>query len=170
MFQRLAAVGICALVPGFAHAEAGDTTELHLPGISHHFGAPKQAGKSWNEFHDGLGIQSTRVRSDYVRRITAGFKRDSFGKQGLYAGASFGVRLIDGTVAVDAAVAPMLLYRTTKFDSSARKLIPIVLPTLAIDHKPSGIGANLTILPAGNFGKDLKFPGLIFLQFTYRLK
>lgn len=169
--HRIAAVGICALASGFATAQgAGETLDLQLPGVSHHFGAPKQVGKAWNELHDGLGIQSTRVRNDYVRRYTAGFMRDSFGKQGLYAGVSFGLRLIDGDVTMDVAAAPMLLYRTTRFDSSDRKAIVVALPTVSVQHKASGIGANLTVLPAGNFGKDLKFPGLIYLQFTYRLR
>ena len=165
------AIGICALASGLARAQyGGETLELQLPGVSHHFGAPRQTGKSWNEVHDGLGIQSTRVRGDQVRRMTAGFMRDSFGKQGLYAGGSFGLRLVDGEVSLDAAVAPMLLYRTTKFDSGNRKAIAVVLPTISLQHQASGIGANLTVLPAGNFGKDLKFPGLIYLQFTYRLR
>ena len=152
-----------------AHADEVPVHALHLPGVSHHFGAPKEPGKSWNEFHDGVGFQSTTVRDDRVRRWTAGFMRDSFGKQGLYGGVAYGLRLHDAAVSVDAALAPMLLYRTTTFDSSSRKLIPIVLPTLSVEHKHSGIGANLTVLPAGNFGKDLKFPGLVYLQFTVRL-
>lgn len=164
--------GVLVALPGFA-AAADESIELQLPGVSHHFGAPKVAGRSWNEFHDGFGVQFTEVRgmrADRVRRATAGFMRDSFGKQGLYAGVSYGLRLHDEGVSIDAAAAPMLLLRTVNFDSTARKLIPIVLPTVSVHHKASGIGGNLTVLPAGNFGKDLKFPGLIYLQFTYRIR
>jgi hypothetical protein len=163
--------GVLASLPAAARAER--SIELHLPGISHHFGVPKVEGRSWNELHDGLGVQFTDVSGashDRVRRLTAGFMRDSFGKQGLYAGASYGLRLADDAVSIDALVSPMLLLRTVNFDSTARKLIPIVLPTVSFQHKASGVGGNLTVLPAGNFGKDLKFPGLIYLQFTYRLR
>src|SRR5256885_1516003 len=82
------------------------------------------------------------------------------------------LRLLEGNVEVDLSVAPMLLYRTTRFDdtrgSAPLKLIPVVMPLLSVEHRSSGIGANLTVLPGGNFGKDLQFPGLVFLQFTYR--
>jgi hypothetical protein len=68
----------------------------------------------------------------------------------------------------------MLLYRTTRFDGARGpapyKLIPIVMPLLSVEHRASGIGANMTVLPAGNFGKELRFPGLVFVQFTYRLR
>jgi hypothetical protein len=156
--------------PAFAQDAGATTWQLQLPGISHHFGKPELAGRSYNELHDGLGLQKTEVRPSYVRRMTAGFMRDSFNKQGLYAGASGSWRAFDGAFTVDAGAAAMLLYRTTGFTRDDRKLIPIVLPMLAVEHKASGIGGNLTVLPAGNFGKDLRFPGLIYLQFTYRLR
>lgn len=150
--------------------EAQRSTELQLPGISHHFSAPKVAGRSWNEFHDGIGVQFSNFADGRVRRAIVGFMRDSYGKQGAYAGVAYGVRLHDAAVSIDLAAAPMLLLRTVNFDSTARKLIPIVLPTLSFEHKASRIGGNLTVLPAGNFGKDLRFPGLMYLQFTYRLR
>ncbi len=154
---------------------AGETSyELQLPGVSHHFGKPRQAGKSWNEFHDGLGLQRTAVRSDLVWRAAGGFIRDSFSRQGLYAGGSIGLRAIDNSIDVEFALAPMLLYRTTRFDNgqgkAPYKLIPIVLPMIVVGHDASGIGINITALPAGNFGKDLRFPALIFAQFTWRIR
>lgn len=124
--------------------------------------------------HDGLGLQWTMRRPATVVRYTAGFMRDSFANQGLYGGASLGARLFTGTVQVDASVAAMLLYRTTRFDDESGrapyKLIPVLMPLLAIEHVTSGVGANVTVLPGGNFGKDLSFPGLVFIQFTYRLR
>jgi hypothetical protein len=155
-------------------AAADDSWELQLPGLSHHFGSPEQPGKSWTDFHDGLGLQRTSRRTDAVIRYTAGFTRDSFGAQGLYAGAAFGYRLLEGALEVDVSAVPMLLYRTTRFDGARGpapyKLIPIVMPLLSVEHRASGIGANMTVLPAGNFGKELRFPGLVFVQFTYRLR
>jgi len=151
-----------------------DSIELQLPGFSHHFSPPKQEGRKWTDFHDGLGVQYTRRDETFVVRYTAGFMRDSFDNPGLYAGGSIGVRLLEGNVEVDVSAAPMLLYRTTRFDDergeAPLKLIPVIMPLLSFEHRPSGIGGNLTILPGGNFGKDLQFPGLVFLQFTYRLR
>lgn len=165
----------CVLA-GFAlEAVAGEQSwELQLPGYSHHFSPPQQPGRHWTDFHDGLGAQRTTRNDDVVVRFTGGFMRDSFDNQGLYAGAAFGWRLLRGDVEVDLSAAPMLLYRTTRFDDASGpaplKLIPVVMPILSFEHRASGIGANLTILPGGNFGKDLQFPGLVFIQFTYRLR
>lgn len=161
------ACGVLAAAPAVA---APATWELHLPGVSHHFGKPKVPGRSYNEFHDGLGLQRTEVRPSYVLRYSAGFMRDSFDKQGGYVGGSIGVRVIDGAYSVDLTAAPMLLYRTTGFTRTDRKFIPILLPMVSFEHKATGLGANLTVLPAGNFGKDMRFPGLVYLQFTYRLQ
>lgn len=152
------------------------TWELQLPGISHHFGTPSQANKSYRHFHDGLGIQRTDDRGEHVVRYSAGFMRDSFGHQGLYIGGSVGYRFNPSdTWRTDVSAAPMLLYRTTRFDDQVHgnapyRWIPIVLPVVAVQHKPSGIGANIIATPGGNFGKNLKFPGLIYAQFTYRLR
>lgn len=156
-------------------AQADQTSwELHLPGYSHHFGSPSQAGRHWTDFHDGLGVQHTTRYDDVVVRYTAGFMRDSFNNQGLYAGGAIGWRLLRGDFEVDLSAAPMLLYRTTRFDdrtgNAPLKLIPAIVPILAIEHRASGIGANITVLPGGNFGKDLHFPGLIFAQVTYRIR
>ncbi|HYS14651.1 MAG TPA: hypothetical protein VEN28_15175 [Burkholderiaceae bacterium] len=165
----------CAL--GFfaaAVSAAEESVELQLPGFSHHFSPPKLQGRSWTDFHDGLGVQLTTRNPNLVFRYTGGFMRDSFNNQGLYAGGAVGVRLLEGNLEADLSLAPMLLYRTTRFDdargSAPLKLIPVVMPLLSFEHRPSGIGGNLTVLPGGNFGKDLQFPGLIFLQFTYRLR
>jgi hypothetical protein len=166
-----------ACVLGFFAADAiaaEDSLELQLPGISYHFSPPQQEGRSWTDFHDGLGVQFTTRHPKLVVRYTAGFMRDSFNNQGLYAGGSVGLRLLEGDVEIDLSAAPMLLYRTTQFDnasgSAPLKLIPVIMPLLSFEHRPSGIGGNLTILPGGNFGKDLQFPGLVFIQFTYRLR
>ncbi len=175
MLKKIAAgmmgiLGIALCPLSEAQAEEAKTSwELQLPGVSHHFGSPSKAGKSWSEFHDGLGLQYSQVNDGWVRRYTAGFMRDSFGKQGGYVGAAFGLRLFDSSYSVDVAAAPMLLYRTVRFDTSDRVLIPIVMPILSIEHKATGIGGNITVLPGGNFGKNLRFPGLIYLQFSYRL-
>jgi hypothetical protein len=164
----------CALCVFAAEALADEkSVELQLPGFSYHFSPPKQEGRSWTDFHDGLGVQFTTRYPQLTVRYTAGFMRDSFNNQGLYAGGSVGLRLLEGDVEVDLSAAPMLLYRTTHFDDAQGdaplKLIPVIMPLLSFEHRASGIGANLTVLPGGNFGKDLQFPGLIFLQFTYRL-
>lgn len=166
-----AVVGAALCLVGAAQATEGRrTVELQLPGVSYHFSDPSKPGKSWNQFHDGLGVQTTEVRGSRVIRYTVGFMRDSFGKQGLYAGGAYGLRWIDGQdYNIDLSAAPMLLYRAVKFDTDDRKLIPIVLPMISLEHKRSGVGANITVLPGGNFGKDLRFPGLIYLQFNYRL-
>ncbi len=166
--QSWVVLGLFLLGAAQAH-EAQTSWELQLPGVSHHFGSPRMPGKSWNQFHDGLGLQYSEVKGDRVRRYTAGFMRDSFGKQGTYVGAAFGLRMIDSRYTVDLAAAPMLLYRTVKFDTSDRVLVPVVMPILSVEHKASGIGGNLTVLPGGNFGKNLRFPGLIYLQLSYRL-
>ena len=164
---------VLALCAAEVHA-AEESLELHLPGLSHHFGSPQQAGRSWTDFHDGLGVQWTRRDTKMVVRYTAGFMRDSFGAQGLYAGGSIGYRLLEGDHEIDLAAAPLVLYRTTRFDDESGKapykVIPVIMPLLSYEHRASGFGGNLTILPAGNFGKDLRFPGLIFVQFTYRLR
>lgn len=156
-------------------AAAGDESwELHLPGYSHHFSAPQAPGRHWTDFHDGLGVQRTTRNEDWVVRYTGGFMRDSFHNQGLYAGGAIGYRLMRGDVEVDISAAPMVLYRTTRFDDATGnaplKLIPVVMPILSIEHRASGIGANVTVLPGGNFGKDLQFPGLVFVQLTYRFR
>ena len=168
---------LLGLVLGFFAAEviaSEQSLELQLPGFSHHFGSPQQAGRSWRDFHDGLGVQMTTRNTNTVVRYTGGFMRDSFGNQGAYAGVALGLRLHEGDFEVDVSAAPMLLYRTTRFDdqhgSAPLKLIPVIMPLLSFEHRPSGIGGNLTVLPGGNFGKDLQFPGLIYLQFTYRLR
>jgi hypothetical protein len=165
----------CALALVAVEAVAGEQSwELHLPGYSHHFSSPQQPGRHWADLHDGLGLQRTTRNDDTVVRFTAGFMRDSFDNQGLYAGGAIGVRLLRGDVEVDVSAAPMLLYRTTRFDDAhgpaPLKLIPVVMPLLSFEHRASGIGANLTVLPGGNFGKDLQFPGLVFIQLTYRLR
>jgi hypothetical protein len=165
----------CVLACFAVDAVAGEESwELHLPGYSHHFSSPQQAGHHWTDFHDGLGVQRTTRNDDWVVRYTGGFMRDSFNNQGLYAGGAIGLRLLRGDLEVDLSAAPMLLYRTTRFDDATGqaplKLIPVVMPILSFEHRASGIGGNLTILPGGNFGKDLQFPGLIFIQFTYRLR
>jgi len=153
---------------------AEESLDLHLPGISHHFGSPGVEGRKWTDFHDGLGLQLTQRYSSTTVRYTAGFIRDSFGAQGLYAGGSIGYRLLEGNHEVDLSAAPVLLYRTTRFDdargNAPYRLIPVILPILGYEHRASGIGANLTILPGGNFGEDLHFPGLSFVQFTYRIR
>jgi len=170
---RFVFAGVLGLLAVAGHADE-KSLELQLPGFSHHFSPPKQAGRSWTDFHDGLGVQFTTRGEDVVVRYTAGFMRDSFDNQGLYAGGSIGLRVLEGNVEVDLSAAPMLLYRTTRFDDAQGdaplKLIPVIMPLLSFEHRPSGIGGNLTVLPGGNFGKDLQFPGLIFLQFTYRLR
>ena len=168
---------LLACVLGLFAAEvsaAEESVELQLPGLSHHFSDPQLPGRSWTDFHDGLGVQLTQRHQTWVVRYTAGFMRDSFNNQGAYAGGSVGVRLLEGSVEIDLSAAPMLLYRTTRFDDqfgrAPLKLIPVVMPLLSFEHRASGIGGNLTVLPGGNFGKDLQFPGLVFLQFTYRLR
>jgi hypothetical protein len=168
---------LLACVLGFFAAEAGaaeESFELQLPGVSHHFSKPQQPGRDWTDFHDGLGVQLTQRYETWVVRYTAGFMRDSFNNQGAYAGGSLGLRLLEGSVEIDLSAAPMLLYRTTRFDDETGraklKLIPVVMPILSFEHRASGIGGNLTVLPGGNFGKDLQFPGLVFLQFTYRFR
>lgn len=165
----------CALGLFAADVNAEETSlELQLPGLSHHFSSPQQAGRDWTDFHDGLGVQHTTRRARTVLRFTGGFMRDSFNNQGAYAGVAFGLRLLEGDFEVDISAAPMVLYRTTRFDDergrAPLKVIPVVMPLLSFEHRPSGIGGNLTVLPGGNFGKDLQFPGLVFLQFTYRLR
>src|SRR2546429_559643 len=118
---------ICAL--GLFAADviaAEESIELQLPGFSYHFSPPKQAGRSWTDFHDGLGVQLTTRNPNVVARYTAGFMRDSFDNQGLYAGGAIGLRLLEGNVEVDISVAPMLLYRTTRFDD-ARGSAPLKL-------------------------------------------
>lgn len=165
----------CALGLLAADARADEKSiELQLPGVSYHFSPPKQEGRSWTDFHDGLGVQFTTRGENLVVRYAAGFMRDSFDNQGLYAGGSLGLRVLEGNVEVDLSAAPMLLYRTTRFDdaqgSAPLKLIPVIMPLLSFEHRPSGIGGNLTVLPGGNFGKDLQFPGLAYLQFTYRIR
>ena len=162
-------LGLGCLGSAFS-APVSESWQLHLPGVSYHFDAPEQAGKSWNQLHDGLGLQHTRVRGNRVRRLTAGFMRDSFDKQGLYVGGAYGLRLLDGDYQFDVSAAPMLLYRAVEFDARHRKLIPIILPMLSVEHRRSGVGANITVLPGGNMGKNLKFPGLIFLQLTMTLR
>jgi hypothetical protein len=157
-----------------SEARADETsTELQLPGYSYHFGSPQQPGRHWTDFHDGLGVQRTSRGDDWTVRYTAGFMRDSYNNQGLYAGGAIGLRLATGDVEWDLSAAPMLLYRTMRFDDARgkapMKLIPAIMPILAFEHRATGIGGNITVLPGGNFGKDLHFPGLVYIQFTYRL-
>ncbi|GIL04053.1 hypothetical protein FBR04_03270 [Betaproteobacteria bacterium PRO7] len=170
--RRTLAAALLALGVGAAHADgrSGIAWHLHLPAVSHHFGPPADETRSWNELHDGLGVQRTAVRDRRVSRMTAGFMRDSFGRQGLYLGAALGLRRQAHGWSFDATLAPMVLYRTRSFASSARAAIPLLLPMFSIEHRASGFGANLTALPAGNFGKQLRFPGLMFVQFTYRVR
>lgn len=164
----------CLALPTLSEAADAPTWELQLPGVSYHFGSPDQPGKRWKQFHDGLGLQRTVDGERYVWRATAGFMRDSYNHQGLYAGGSLGYRVYDSSVKAELAAAPMVLYRTTRFDDhrgkAPHRVIPIIMPMIILNHPESGFGANITILPGGNFGKDLHFPGLIYVQLTYRIR
>jgi hypothetical protein len=171
---RRTAVAVWLLIgAGSVSAEVG--YELILPAVSHHFDDPVIPGKRWNEFHDGLGLSRTDVRDSFVLRAFGGFIRDSFDKQGLYFGAAASLRLIDRDIALDIGIAPMMLYRTTRFDSATRgkaphRWIPVALPVASIEHRATGIGAHISLLPGGNFGKEMSFPALALVQFWYRLQ
>lgn len=151
------------------------THELQLAGVSHHFSPPQAAGREWNQTHDGLGLQRTRLEDGRTLRYSAGFMRDSHGKQGLYAGVSYSLHGQRHGHALDLGVAPMLLWRTTRFDSARygpapHRLVPALLPMINYQHLPSGVGANITAMPQVRLGEDLQYPALVFVQFTMRLK
>lgn len=158
-------------------AEAGPriTHEVQLAGVSHHFSAPQAAGRDWNEQHDGLGVQRSRLEDGRVLRYSAGYMRDSHGKQGLYAGLSLSRHFQYFSHSLDYGIAPMLLWRTTRFDSkrlgpAPHRLVPALMPMLTYEHRPSGFGANITASPPIKLGDDTRYPALVFLQFTMRVR
>jgi hypothetical protein len=97
------------LFGGSADARPRVTHEVQLAGVSHHFSAPRAVGREWNEQHDGLGVQRSRLEDGRVLRYSAGYMRDSHGKQGLYAGLSLSRHLQYFSHSLDYGIAPMLL-------------------------------------------------------------
>lgn len=177
---RRAALGaLAAVVASLAamQAQAADvrvTHELRLAGMSHHFEPPRARDRSWNENHDGLGIQRSLRRDGRVLRYSAGYMRDSHGKQGLYAGLALSRHVQYHAHSLDLGVAPMLLWRTTRFDSARlgpapHRLVPALLPVLAYEFVPAGIGAHLTAMPQVKIGQA-EYPGMVFLQFTLKMR
>ena len=171
-------VGFASGVP--AHATASNW-ELQLPGMSQHFEKPRKRGAEWNQYHEGMGLQRTidvdrnRLDGGWVLRYSGGFMLDSYGNESGYLGAGLAWRRRSTIFDVDAGVAPMLLYRTTRFDDPRRgpaplRLIPAMLPTLSVEHRQSGIGANIILVPAMDLGRDFRMPGLAFVQFTRKLE
>ncbi len=156
----------------------GQHWDMQMPGMSHHFDKPRKRGAQWNESHDGFGLQRSvalddGIGSGWVWRDSVGVMVDSFGNPGGYAGAGPAWRERRANFDIDAGLAPMLLYRTTRFDDwrgpAPMRLIPAVLPTLTLQHRPSGAGANIIAVPSMNLGGDYRMPGLVFLQFTRRM-
>jgi hypothetical protein len=169
------ALASALLAAAGAQAAPRVTHELQLAGVSHHFSPPQAAGREWNQSHDGLGLQRTRLEDGRALRYSAGFMRDSHGKQGLYAGLSYSLHGQRHGHALDLGVAPMLLWRTTRFDSARygpapHRLVPALLPIVNYQHLPSGVGANITAMPQVRLSDDLQYPALVFVQFTMRLK
>jgi hypothetical protein len=172
------AIGL-ALAMSSAPAAQAQHWDVQMPGMSHHFERPRKRGAVWNERHDGFGLQRTveldaaRLHAGWVWRESAGVMVDSFGNPGAYAGAGLAWRQRRARFDVDAGLAPMLLYRTTRFDDwrgpAPLKLIPAVLPTFSLQHRPSGTGANIIAVPALTMGADFRMPGLVFVQLTRRL-
>jgi hypothetical protein len=152
---------------------SGKQWALQLTGISHHFGKPRQTGMRFNETHDGLGMQQTQSRQGWITTVSFGVMKDSYDNQSAYAGGAVARRLRGHDLSVDVCLAPMLLYRTTRFDDwrgdAPLRLIPALLPTVTLNHR-DGLGANLVALPRGNYGQNFKLPGVVFLQVTQRLQ
>lgn len=161
-----------ALPTAFAQNGGRESWSVQLPGISRHFSKPRQAGMRFNETHDGLGMQATRPREDWLVTWSAGVMRDSYDNQSAYAGAAFMRRLRGFDLSVDVGLSPMLLYRSFRFDDwrgdAPMRVFPVVLPTVTLTHR-DGLGANLIAIPPGNYGKNLTLPGVVFLQFTQRI-
>ncbi|MCU0950348.1 MAG: hypothetical protein MUC68_04640 [Burkholderiaceae bacterium] len=171
---KVTAIIAAMLATAGAQAAPAITHELQITGISHHFNAPQAAGRDWNQNHDGLGLQRTRVESGRALRYSAGFMRDSHGKQGLYAGLAYSLHGRRHGHALDLGIAPMLLWRTTRFDSvrlgpAPHRLVPALLPMFNYQHLPSGFGANVTAMPQVRLSEELQYPALVFVQFTKRL-
>jgi hypothetical protein len=168
----LAAV-LLSLPLGAASGSSGIQWAVQFTGVSYHFGKPRQPGLRYNETHDGLGMQHSQTHNGWIKTVSVGVMRDSYDNPSAYAGGALARRLRGHDLSVDVGVAPMLFYRTTRFDDwrgdAPLRLVPAVLPTVTLSHR-GGLGANLVALPRGNYGRDLRLPGLVFLQITQRLK
>jgi hypothetical protein len=133
--------------------EPARNIRIQLPGFSHHFSEPAAAkyGKKWNEKNYGAGIElrdpiEAAGWNKWSVLESAGFMKDSLGAWGSYAGAALQKRLINSDYTVDFGPSFWILYRTFDF-GGPHLLTPAILPSLSIDHKPSGWGVNSILIP-----------------------
>lgn len=145
-------------------------TILLLPGVSHHFQAPENSSRKWNQAHAGVGLarRSKWDEPGWYFKTAAGVMRDSVESWGAYGGVAWQYRVFDdASWLVDAGAGGFLFYRALKFDGP-RVWLPGVLPVLSVEHKRTGLGINVLYVP--NVRVDAgEMPAVIFVQLTKRL-
>lgn len=140
-----------------------------LPGMSHHFQAPKNTTRKWNETHAGIGLETRSKWGDngWIFKKAVGIMRDSVESWGAYGGAVWQKRVLESpSWVVDAGGGAFLFYRALHFDGE-RMWLPGLLPVVSVEHKSTGIGLNVLYVP--NFQTDAgEMPAVIFAQLTKR--
>lgn len=153
-----------------AHAQAPERRwALHLPGTSHHFNPPTAPGRHWNEWHPSLGLEHRAPLDErwpgWTRRLAGGLLKDSLARWGGYAAASAQRRLWENAHwRVEAGAGAFVFYRTFDWERE-RRLMPAVLPVVSVEHRPSGLGANVLAVPHFRT-RSGEMPGVLFAQLT----
>lgn len=140
-----------------------------LPGMSHHFQAPQNTNRQWNETHAGLGLE-TRAKwndSGWYFKKAAGVMRDSVESWGAYAGAVWQKRVFESASwTVDAGGGLFLFYRALHFDGE-HLWLPGALPVVSVEYKNTGTGLNMLYVPQFKTNGG-EMPAVIFAQLTQR--
>jgi hypothetical protein len=143
---------------------------LQVSGYTHHFqGTHRRAHPDWNSNNAGLGIQYDmpgQAASPWTTVLSAGFMRDSYGTEGLYAGAARLYRINDSRIQARIGGGAFAAYRALDWDDS-RKLTLLIMPILSFEDTRSGLGLNITASPSIRYNSR-KLASFIFFQGTYR--
>lgn len=143
---------------------------LQASGYTHHFqGTHRSAHPDWNSSTVGLGIQydmSNKVASRWTTILSAGFMRDSYSMDGLYAGTARMYRINDSRIQAKIGGSAFLAYRALEWDQN-RRLTLLIMPVLSLEDSRSGLGLNITASPSVCYNQR-KIASFVFFQGTYR--
>lgn len=137
---------------------------VQLFGVSHHFDPPRSAHQTWNQQHEGLGLEWSKVSStDTVTSYSMGLLRDSVRSWGTYSGVTKQKRLYSSaTWSADIGGGAFVFYRALDFGGK-HLLVPAVLPVASIEHRPSKLGFNVLFVPGFKVGEK-EMPSVVFAQ------
>lgn len=150
--------------------ESRPALTLLLPGMSHHFDAPEDSARRWNETHAGLGLawRSKWDETGWYLKTAIGTMHDSVESWGAYGGVAWQYRMFDGASwLVDAGGGIFLFYRAVQFDGP-HIWLPGALPVLSAEHRPTGLGLNVLYVPNVKFDAG-EMPSVIYVQLTKQL-